>query len=259
MATTNQVSILVSAVDEASKVFNKITGSVNDFAKKNEETFKNMRNYGAVAFGTISALATKTAVAYADSQKQLARVDQTLQNIDYSNLSVGLDDVRKESSKFGAELQALSGIADEEASESFAKLFQRTKDVAQAQKLGVDIYAGAQDWGQIDVSFRRLVKRLYELKKVIGTRRPSKTRPAGKARWAIILSWKVAPAAASDSSELKTLSIIPGFFWARGKHFDIFNTNARITTSEYPPLRRIVRHWTNPKTGEIEYTRTVYR
>jgi len=135
MATTNQVSILVSAVDEASKVFNKITGSVNDFAKKNEETFKNMRNYGAVAFGTISALATKTAVAYADSQKQLARVDQTLQNIDYSNLSVGLDDVRKESSKFGAELQALSGIADEEASESFAKLFQRTKDVAQAQKL----------------------------------------------------------------------------------------------------------------------------
>jgi len=131
--------------------------------------------------------------------------------------------------------------------------------LAQAQKLGVDIYAGAQDWGQIDVSFRRLVKRLYELKKVIGTRRPSKTRPAGKARWAIILSWKVAPAASSDSSELKTLSIIPGFFWARGKHFDIFNTNARITTSEYPPLQRIVRHWTNPKTGKIEYTRTVYR
>lgn len=131
--------------------------------------------------------------------------------------------------------------------------------LAQAQKLGVDIYAGAQDWAQIDVSFRRLVKKLFELKKIIGTRRPSKTRPAGSKRWAIILIWKVEPAASSDSNELKTKSWVPGMFWARGKHFDIFNTNARITSSEYPPLQKITRHWTDPKTGQIGYTKTVYR
>lgn len=131
--------------------------------------------------------------------------------------------------------------------------------LAQAQKLGVHIYAGAQDWGQIDVSFRRLVGRLYELKKIIGSRRPSKTMPSGKYPWAIILSYKVAPAASNDSAELKTLSMLPGLFFARRKQFERFDTNARITTSEAAPLQRIVRHWYDPKTGEIGYTRTTYR
>jgi len=131
--------------------------------------------------------------------------------------------------------------------------------LAQAQKLGVHIYAGAQDWGQIDVSFRRLVGRLYELKKIVGSRRPSLTMPAGKHPWAIILAYKVAPAASNDSSELKTLSIVPSFHFAGKKKFQRFNTNARITTSEFPPLQRIVRHWTNPETNKIEYTRTIYR
>jgi hypothetical protein len=130
--------------------------------------------------------------------------------------------------------------------------------LAQAQKLGVHIYAGAQDWGQIDVSFRRLVGKLYELKKVIGSRRPSKTMPSGKLPWAVILSYKVAPAASSDSAELKTLSILPGLFFAGRKQFDRFDTNARITTSEYAPLQKIVRHWYDAD-GKIGYTRTVYR
>lgn len=131
--------------------------------------------------------------------------------------------------------------------------------LAQAQKLGVHIYAGAQDWGQIDVSFRRLVGRLFELKKVLGSRRPSRTMPAGKHPWAIILSYKVAPAASNDSAELKTLSLLPGIFIAGKKKFNRFDTNARITTSEAAPLQRIVRHWYDPETGKIGYTRTIYR
>lgn len=130
--------------------------------------------------------------------------------------------------------------------------------LAQAQKLGVHIYAGAQDWGQIDVSFRRLVSRLYELKKILGSRRPSETMPAGKHPWAIILQYKVAPAAANDSSELKTLSILPGIFFAGKKAVGRFNTNARIQTSNAAPLQRIVRHWYD-ENGKIGYTRTVYR
>jgi len=131
--------------------------------------------------------------------------------------------------------------------------------LAQAQKLGVHIYAGAQDWGQIDVSFRRLVSRLYEVKKVLGSRRPSKTIPAGKHPWAIILMYKVAPAASSDSTELATLSMLPEIFFAGKKAVGRFDTNARIIDSAAAPLQRIVRHWTNPETGKVEYTRTVYR
>lgn len=130
--------------------------------------------------------------------------------------------------------------------------------LAQAQKLGVDIWGGAQDWGQIDVSFRRLVKRLYELKKVLGTRRPSKTFPAGKHPWALIMAWKVAPAASNDSTDLRTISIIPELHFAGKRSFARFDTNARVPDTAPPPLKRIVRHWFKDD-GEIGYTRTVYK
>jgi len=130
--------------------------------------------------------------------------------------------------------------------------------LAQAQKLGVHIWGGAQDWGQIDVSFRRLVKKLYELKKVLGTRRPSKTFPPGKHPWAVIFAWRVAPAASSDSTDLKTLSLVPEFHFAGKKSFARFDTNARVADTAPPPLKRIVRHWFDER-GKIGYTRTTYK
>jgi len=130
--------------------------------------------------------------------------------------------------------------------------------LAQAQKLGVDIWGGAQDWGQIDVSFRRLVKRLYELKKVAGTRRPSKTFPAGKHPWALIFAWRVAPLASSDSADLRTLSLLPEFHFAGRRSFARFDTNARVPDTAPPPLKKVVRHWYDEE-GKIGYTRTVYK
>jgi len=144
-------------------------------------------------------------------------------------------------------------------SRSFADLPLSTRLwLAQADKLGVHIYAGAQDWAQIDVSFRRLVKRLYEIKKVLGTRRPSQTRPGAKNPWAIMLRYKVAPEASSDSAELKTLSVLPMLHIFGKKAFTRFDTNARIRSSEAPPLKRVVRTWTNPETGRVEHTQIRY-
>jgi len=130
--------------------------------------------------------------------------------------------------------------------------------LAQADKLGVHIIGGAQDWSQIDVSYRRLVKQLYDVKKVVGTRRPSATRPGAKKPWALVLRYKVAPVAGAESTELKTLSMFPHihFFW--GKHFRRFDTNSRVEDSAPPPLKRVVRHWTNPETGKVEFTRVRY-
>lgn len=130
--------------------------------------------------------------------------------------------------------------------------------LAQADKLGVHIIGGAQDWSQIDVSYRRLVKKLFDVKKVIGTRRPSATRPGSKKPWALVLRYKVAPVAGAESTELKTLSMLPyiHFFW--GKHFRRFDTNARVEDSEPPPLKRVIRKWTNPETGKVEFVRTRY-
>lgn len=125
--------------------------------------------------------------------------------------------------------------------------------LAQADKLGVHIYGGAQDWGQVDVSYRRLVKRLYEVKKFIGTRRPSQSRPGAKHPWAVILAYKVAPAINADSSELKTLSIVPSINVFARKSVSRFDTNARVENSAPPPLKKIVR--VCPEDG---YVRTRY-
>lgn len=113
--------------------------------------------------------------------------------------------------------------------------------LAQAQKLGVHIWGGAQDWGQIDVSFRRLVGKIYEVKKLIGTRRPSKTMPAGKYRWAISLQWRLVPNSNSDLADTKPMSIVPIPVLMLPADMDRFDTNSRVLETAPPPLKKIVQ------------------
>lgn len=113
--------------------------------------------------------------------------------------------------------------------------------LAQAQKLGVHIYGGAQDWAQIDVSFRRLVNYLYEVKKIFGTRRPSRTLPAGKHPFAVGLRWRLNPVSESDTGKAKTLSFIPSLVVMTKADTSRFDTNSRVAMSDPPPLKKITR------------------
>jgi len=113
--------------------------------------------------------------------------------------------------------------------------------LAQAQKLGVHIFGGAQDWAQIDVSFRRLVNRIYEVKKLIGTRRPSRTMPAGRIKFAVSLMWRLSPNANSDLAEVKPVSLFPTPIFMTLKDMERFNTNSRVLESKPPPLRKLVQ------------------
>ncbi len=113
--------------------------------------------------------------------------------------------------------------------------------LAQAQKLGVHIYGGAQDWAQIDVSFRRLVNRLYEVKKIVGSQRPSKTLPGSKYPWAFALQYQLDPTPQADTAEARKLTFIPSLLYFSKKDTERFDTNARVALSDPPPLRKIVR------------------
>lgn len=125
--------------------------------------------------------------------------------------------------------------------------------LAQAQKLGVHIYGSAQDWAQVDVSFRRLVNRLFEVKRIFGTRRPSKTLPGGKFPLAFGLMWRLNPVSESDTGKVKTLSFLPSLVVMTKRDTKRFDTNARVAMTAPPPLRKIVR--VCPEDG---YTRTRY-
>jgi len=113
--------------------------------------------------------------------------------------------------------------------------------LAQAQKLGVHIFAGAQDWAQIDVSFRRLVNQLFAVDKIIGSRRPSKSLPGSKHPWAIAVMWQLEPASDSDSTESKSMQMFPTPLFFSRKDAERFDTNARVRESAPPPLKKIVR------------------
>lgn len=125
--------------------------------------------------------------------------------------------------------------------------------LAQAQKLGVHIFGGAQDWAQIDVSFRRLVNRLYEIKRVVGSRRPSRSLPGSKYPFALGLVWRLSPQSDSDAGTARSLSFIPSIVVMTKRDTRRFDTNARVPMSDPPPLRKIVR-----KCPEDGYTRTRY-
>jgi len=112
--------------------------------------------------------------------------------------------------------------------------------LTQGAKCGVEIYGSAQDFAQVDKSFRRLVNELYHIKKVIGSPRPSATKPPIKSIWGLCLMRQLDPVGYEEDN-FKAVSILPSVFLIRKKYCEIFNTNQKIVRSNPPPLRHIMR------------------
>lgn len=118
--------------------------------------------------------------------------------------------------------------------------------LSQAEKMGVQIVGATQDYFMIDISFRRLVKQLHEVHKVVGSRRPMKTAPPVNIVWGIMFVWNLDPrsaAKAGNQEEMKTSGIfnIPKVTWLKKKDTKRFNTQTRVALSEPPPLKKYVR------------------
>jgi len=120
--------------------------------------------------------------------------------------------------------------------------------LAQASKLGVDIYGSAQDFAQVDISFRRLTNQLYHITKLAGSHRPSATRPPVKRIWGICTVRELDPVAYDeDSKKFSNKGMFPSFFFIQKKYTDIFDTQKRIAKSAPPPYKHIERKCSDPK------------
>jgi len=117
--------------------------------------------------------------------------------------------------------------------------------LTQAAKCGVEIYGTAQDFAQVDIAFRRLVNELYHIRKIIGSGRPSATRPPIKRIWGICLVRELDPNG-YDEKQFKVKSVIPGLFFIRRKYCDIFNTNQKIVRSKPAPYKHIEKECEDP-------------
>lgn len=131
---------------------------------------------------------------------------------------------------------------------------QRFKDTPMSVKrwlrlhehYGCDIYGNAQDFLTIDISVRRLVSSVYRVKKFIGSRRPSATKPAVKRVWGFLLARAVDPKDFVKESIERNYTGIPQIYFLRKKTCLVFDTTQDIQLAEWPALKHIERRCENP-------------
>lgn len=112
--------------------------------------------------------------------------------------------------------------------------------ITQGAKVGNEIIGSAQDFAQVDLAFRRLVNELYEIKKLIGSRRPSNTKPPVKKIWG--LCWvRELQAQNYKEEEKKYMDLLGSIFFIDKKYCDIFDTTQKIVKSKPTKLKHIER------------------
>lgn len=150
-------------------------------------------------------------------------------------------------------------IATELDSRNFANLSEELKIfLSQYRKRGVDIYANTQDYSMVDMRARLMVTSIKSLKKLIGSRDPTPTKPEIKRIWGIVLIREVEEILADDAHK-KKYSMIPGMFFIEKDDVDIYDTTQGIPRSPRLPRQRHYRevHYVGgEKDGTVEYEYT---
>lgn len=133
--------------------------------------------------------------------------------------------------------------------------------IAQASKLGVDIVGTAQNFMQIDVSYRRLVNRVYLCSKIAGSSRPHPTIPTSKHPWAffgVIEHYNIVDLSTGETKlEASGFIFKTSYTFLKKSDLKFYDTNEEIEESTPPPLKKITRHWYD-ENGKIGHTITKY-
>lgn len=121
--------------------------------------------------------------------------------------------------------------------------------LSQGAKTGVELYGAAQDFAQVDKAFRRLVNHLFLIKKIIGSRRPSPTKPPIRFIWGICLVFELDPDGYDEDKKKFAGSgmMIPSIMFIERKYCEMFDTTYRLLKSNPPPYRHIERECENEK------------
>lgn len=125
-------------------------------------------------------------------------------------------------------------IATEMDARTFTSLSEEVKRfLSQYDKRGVEIYANTQDFSLIDLRARLFVTRVATMVKIIGSRRPSPTRPPLKRIWGLILVRDLREWKATDPSK-KQYVIIPSLFFINKEDVEIYDTRQVIEATQLP-------------------------
>jgi len=148
-------------------------------------------------------------------------------------------------------------------SRNYAELsLQVRRWFAQADKNGVDIYGTAQDWAQVDISYRRLVNQVMHCRKFAGSHRPHRTKPLPKLHkwlpvWGMVFVREIVGASDDTAGFVPANWFIFDLFdsiFIRKKYCDLYNTGATITQSRGVPLQHNER-----KCPECDYLKVFHK
>jgi hypothetical protein len=116
----------------------------------------------------------------------------------------------------------------------------------QHRKFGIDIYGTTQDFGQVDISVRRLTNEVYLLRKLIGSRDKSATTPPVTFFWGLIMIKTFDPIKYKVEEPKEGLAMLPTFMVIRKELVQAFDTTQEIKRGQYPPLNHTERFCSYP-------------
>lgn len=109
--------------------------------------------------------------------------------------------------------------------------------LTQGAKSGIEIYGTAQDFAQVDKAFRRLVNELIHITKIVGSRRPSNTKPPVNYIWGICMKRHLDPLGYEEDKKQFQANGLPSFFFISKKYCEIFDTTQKILRSKPMPYK----------------------
>lgn len=123
---------------------------------------------------------------------------------------------------------------------------------SQHRKRGMEIFANTQDYRMVDINCRRMLSRVFQLYKVIGSRSPSATLPAVKHPWGLIANFELDPETLEDDKEKERISF-PSFFFISKKLTSLYDTAEDIKPAPAPYLQHIAR-----ECADCDFTKVVH-
>lgn len=150
-------------------------------------------------------------------------------------------------------------VANELDARNWPNLSHETKRfLSRYRKRGVDIYANTQDFSMVDARARLMITRVLNLKKLIGSRDLSTTKPNPRWIWGVILVRQVSNWRETEPEKKKYDWFNTSLFFIEKKFTDIYDTREDIPDGPLAPYKHRTRNCELPQCKELPRHKAVF-
>lgn len=208
----------------------KLASIALDLLEQNKRLFLKMASYGKPRRLVVSNMKFSKEIekkyGYGTHESYIEYWDNLTDLIEYRHVDVIIDEVAT----------YLDSTQWKEVPLSVKRWLQ------QHRHFGLDIFGSTQDFKTIDISMRRLVKKAWWVRKVIGSRDISTTLPDVKNPWGLVWLNEIPWEDFTNDAQDYKLSLFPEWLFITKKRTSCFDTTQDILGSEYPALIHKVKY-----------------